>query len=134
MAEDCIHGMNPDWCAVCQKTDHGGIGAPRNYGYYGGQSKQDLLNNVTDQLGLPRETVGVGSSLPSTVFDAAAKRFGIAYGSMPEVGEALAIKAGRPWDADCDSRGSLSGGGSTVTAQGLEVMNKAIATLLARGL
>lgn len=134
MAEDCIHGMNPDWCAVCQKTDHGDIGAPRNYGYYGGQSKQDLLNLVTDQLGMPRETVGVGSSLPSTVFDTVTKRFDIPNGSMPEIGEALAAKAGRPWSADCDSRGSLSGGGSTVTAQGLEVMNRAIATLIGGGL
>jgi len=134
MAEDCVHGMNPDWCAACQKTDHGDIGAPRNYGYYGGQSKQDLLNLVTDQLGMPRETVGVGSSLPSTVFDTVAKRFDIPKDSMPEIGEALAVKAGRSWSADCDSRGSLSGGGSTVTAQGLEVMNRSIATLIVRGL
>jgi len=126
--------MNPDWCAVCQKTDHGDIGGPGNHGYYGGQSKQDLLNHVTDQLGLARETVGVGSSLPSIVFDTAAKRFGVPYGSMPEIGEALAVKASRPWDADCDSRGSLSGGGSTVTAKGLEAMNRSIATLLGRGL
>ena len=134
MAEDCVHGMNPDWCAVCQRTDHRDIGAPGNYGYYGGQSKQDLLNHLTDQLGLARETVGVGSSLPSTVFDTAAKRFGIPYGPMPEIGEALAVKAGRTWDADCDSRVSPSGGGSTVTAQGLEAMNRSIATLIGRGL
>ena len=134
MAEDCVHGMNPDWCAVCQKMDHGDIGSPGSYGYYGGQSKQDLLNHVTDQLGLARETVGVGSSLPSTVFEAAAKRFDIPYGSMSEIGEALAVKAGRPWDADCDSRGSLSGGGSTVTAKGLEVANGSIVTLIRRGL
>lgn len=126
--------MNPEWCAVCQKTDHGVAHASGNYGYFGGQSKQDLLNQLTDQLGLPRETVGVGSSLPSSVFDAAAQRFGISYGSMPEIGEALAAKAGRSWNSDCDSRGSISGGGSTVTAQGLEVMNRSIATLIGRGL
>ena len=82
MAEDCVHGMNPDWCAVCQKTDHGDIGAPGNYGYYSGQAKQDLLNQVTDQLGLARETVGIGSSLSSAVFDTAAKRFGVPYGTV----------------------------------------------------
>lgn len=134
MAEDCVHGMNPEWCAVCQKTDHGDAHASGNYGYFRGQSKQDLLNQLTDQLGLQRETVGLGSSLPSSVFDAAAKRFGISYGSMPEIGEALAVQAGRPWNSDCDSRGSISGGGSTVTAQGLEVMNRSIATLIGRGL
>jgi len=120
--------MNPEWCAVCRKTDHGDVHASGNYGYFGGQSKQDLLNQLTDQLGLPRETVGVGSSLPS------AQRFGISYGSMPEIGEALAVEAGRSWEADCDSRGSLSGGGSTVTAKGLDEMNRSIATLLGRGL
>lgn len=67
MAEDCVHGMNPNWCAVYQKADHGDIDAPGNSRYYAGQWKQDLLNHVTDQLGLARETVGVGSSLPSTV-------------------------------------------------------------------
>jgi hypothetical protein len=76
----------------------------------------------------------VGSSLPSDVFETAARRFGVAVGSMPEIGEGLAVKAGRSWSSDCDSRGSLSGGGSTVTAQGLEVMNRSIATLISRGL
>jgi hypothetical protein len=134
MAEDCVHGMNPDWCAACQKAAQGAVGATGNYGYFGGQSKQDLLNQVTDQLGLPREAIGVGSSLPSGVFDSAATRFAVPSGSMPEIGEALAAKAGRSWDSDCDSRGSLSGGGSTVTAQGMEVMNRSIATLISRGL
>jgi hypothetical protein len=134
MAEDCIHGMNPDWCAVCQKTEHSDVSGPGSYNYFGGQSKQDLLDQLTDQLGLPRESVGVGSSLPSSVFDVAATRFGISNGSMPEIAEALADKAGRSWNSGCDSRGSLSGGGSTVTAQGLEVLNSSIATLIARGL
>jgi len=56
-----------------------------------------LLNQVTDQLGLVRDSVGVGSSLPSNVFDTIAKRFGIPNGSMPAIGATLAGKAGRSW-------------------------------------
>lgn len=34
MAEDCVHGMNPEWCAVCHKTDHSEVSTPGNYGYF----------------------------------------------------------------------------------------------------
>jgi hypothetical protein len=50
-----LHGMNPDWCAECQKLDHGGVGTIGDSGYCRGQSKQDWLNPVTDELGLVRE-------------------------------------------------------------------------------
>ena len=33
MPGDCVRGMNPDWCAVCQKVNHGDIGFPGTYGY-----------------------------------------------------------------------------------------------------
>lgn len=49
---------------------------------------------------------------------------------MPEIGEAIARKAKLPWTASCDSRASRSGGGSTVTAEGLEVMVRALRKLL----
>jgi hypothetical protein len=94
---ECVHGMNPEWCAVCQRRDHGEVSTPGNHGYFEGRSKQDLLNQVSDRLGLVRESVGVGSSLPSNVFDTIAKRFGIPDGSMPEIGAARAGKAGRSW-------------------------------------
>jgi len=42
--------------------------------------------------------------------------------SMPEIGRAIAEKAGLRWGSDCDSTGSISRGGSTVTAVGLRVM------------
>ncbi len=45
---------------------------------------------------------------------------------MPETGEAIAQKAGLTWGPDCDSRGTISGGGSTVTRDGLEVMLKSL--------
>jgi hypothetical protein len=132
VSDECIHGMNPDWCSQCQGHEAPATSRTGDYGYYGGQTKQDLLNRLCDQLGLPREPIGEGSSLPSHVFDAAAAKYGVGARSMPEIGEAITRKAGLAWAPDCDSRGSVSGGGSTVTREGLDVLNRAIATLNAR--
>lgn len=98
----------------------------------GGEVKQEQLDRLCRQLGIPSVRVGVGSSLPSHVFEAAARQCGVQVGSMPEIGEALAMKAGLSWTADCDSRGTVSGGGSTVTREGLDVINRAVAKLLPR--
>lgn len=127
--DECRHGMNPEWCATCLGTDSTTT-AGDTYGYYGGQTKQDLLDELCDALGIPREPVGRGSSLPSHVFDVAADRTGVARGSMPSIGRAVADKAGLTWTADCDSTGSLSGGGSTVTAAGLRILISAVGRLV----
>ena len=75
-------------------------------------------------------SIGVGSSVPSELFDALSNRFQVAPGSMPEVAEAVAGKAGLSWDEICDSRGTLSGGGSTVTLAGLQQLTRAVRLLL----
>jgi hypothetical protein len=75
-------------------------------------------------------TLGVGSSIPSELFEGLAERFGVSPGSMPEVGEAVVALAGGRWDDSCDSRGSVSGGGSTVTAIGLERIIAAVHKLI----
>lgn len=131
MVDDCKHGMDPSWCSICNGLETGPTSASAgNYGYYaGGQSKQDLLVAICNLLGMPRLSVGVGSSLPSEMFTEAATVADVPGGSMPEIGEAIAIKAGLTWSAECDSRGSLSGGGSTVTAEGLKVMLEALKKL-----
>ena len=126
-----MHGMNPEWCSQCNGTDQPVPGSGASDGYYGGETKQDLLNALCDLLSLPSEPIGEGSSLPSHVFLAAAERIGVPLGSMPEIGEAIAQEAGLAWGADCDSRGSISGGGSTVTAEGLRVMLKSLEAILA---
>lgn len=129
--DDCKHGINPAWCAICSGLETGPArSSSGNYGYFGGQSKQDLLVAICDLLGIPRMSVGVGSSLPSEMFEAAAFAAGVPNASMPEIGEAIAVKAGLTWTPDCDSRGSSSGGGSTVTAEGLNVMLEALKRLL----
>lgn len=127
MSDECIHGTNRLWCAFCT---HSEAVAPASrfgeYGFHGGETKQDVLNELCDLLGLPRESVARGSSLPSHVFATAAQRAGVPFGSMPEIGEAIAQKAGKEWGPDCDSRGTLSGGGSTVTLIGLRTVVDAL--------
>ena len=128
--EECIHGMNADWCSICTKVDIGTEGG-RSRGSYGGDTKQDALTRLCESLGIAPARVGVGSSLPASVFEEAAKRCGVVGSkSMPEIGQAIVEKAGLKWTVACDSRGSMSGGGSTVTYEGLVVLNRAAAVLL----
>lgn len=131
--EECIHGMAIEWCGVCTKardsisTARNGLEAP-----HGGETKQAVLNDITDLLRLPRQGVSVGSSLPSDVFAEAARQAGVRNGSMPEVCEMIVRKAGLEYSPTFDSRGSVSGGGSTVTLEGIQAMRKALGSLLRR--
>ena len=129
--DECIHGMSASWCGICTGADGGASDRRGEYGFHGGgDSKQDLLDGVCRVLGIPTEPVGVGSSLPSHVFDEAARQAGVPGGSMPEIGERIAAKAELTWGPECDSRGSISGGGSTVTREGLRVLLDALRKIL----
>ena len=72
-----------------------------------------------------------GSSTPSDMPRALSERFGVPYRSMPETAEAVARLAGVQWDTTCDSRATPSGGGSTVTAEGLRRLRSALRSLIA---
>ena len=123
--------MPPEWCGICQKVPEvGASGGPGSYGFHGGETKQDVLEDICDLLGMPRMTVSVGSSLPSEVFVEAARQLRFTPGSMPEVCEEVIRRAGHAWSPSFDSRGSLSGGGSTVTLEGFQAMRKALRALL----
>src|SRR5689334_7627258 len=126
MSTECRHGIDESWCSICNGSDDGSQSRDGRYGYYGGETKQDLLNELCDLLGVPREPIGEGSSLPSGVFEAAARRAGLRMSSMPQVGRDISRLAGLPWGPECDSTGSLSGGGSTVTAVGLRTLIDAL--------
>lgn len=132
MGTECVHGMDAAWCAICTKADDASGSRAGEYGFHGGRSKQDLLDAICDQLGVAREPIGVGSSLPSHVFHTMAAKVSVPRGSMPEIGQAVAERAGMAWGPSCDSRGSSSGGGSTVTIEGLQVLERALARLLPR--
>jgi len=100
------------------------------YGYQPGETKQDVLDDVCRLLGLPEQPVARGSSLPSDVFAEAARQVGVPPGSMPQVCEAIVRKAGFAYSPDFDSRASNSGGGSTVTVEGIQAMRRALQRLL----
>ena len=95
------------------------------------ERKQDVLNEITDLLRLPRRKVSRGSSLPSDVFQIAADRVGAAGGSMPSRTESIITKAGLQYHPHFDSRDTTSGGGSTVTLEGTQALREALKILLA---
>lgn len=128
--DECIHGIGGAWCGICNATvDAGSTSRTGDYGFHRGRSKQDVLTELCQALGIRGHHVGAGSSLPAEVFEVVAARFALSNGSMPQVGKALAAKAGLQWGANCDSTGSVSGGGSTVTVEGLEIMVQAVRRL-----
>jgi hypothetical protein len=130
--DECVHGMDPTWCATCSETDDALSDRVSATSFHGGERKQDVLNDITDLLGLPRYILppGGGSSLPSAVFDAAAHQAGVPTGSMPEVCESVVRKAGHAYSPSYDSRATNSGGGSTVTLEGIQALRKALLTLM----
>lgn len=130
--DECVHGMAPAWCATCTRTDDIGSSREGASSFHGSERKQDVLNDITDLLGLPRHVLpeGGGSSLPSEVFNTAARRARVPLGSMPEICESLVRKAGQPYSSSYDSRATISGGGSTVTLEGIQAVRTALRALL----
>lgn len=129
--DECRHGIDPAWCATCSNTDDTTTNRTGSYGFQGGETKQDVLDDITRMLGIPSREVSVGSSLPSDVFAAAATRVGVTTtGSMPEVLERVVAKAGHTYNSSFDSRGTISGGGSTVTLEGIQALRSALRALL----
>jgi hypothetical protein len=124
--------MNPEWCSRCRGDDDRAFSGVREIGVQGRDPKQDQLDRLCKQLGIPSVPVGVGGSFPSHVFESAARQCGISERSMPQIGQALAKKAGLDWTADCDSGDTLVAGRHSVTQAGLDVMSEAVAGLLPR--
>lgn len=129
LEDECVHGMNPEWCADCLGQANAGAPSMRSCPL-GGVTKQEVLDEVADLLSVPRQKVSVGSSLPSEIFEAAASRVGVERGSMPAICEKIVTKAGLSYTENFDSRSSRSGGGSTVTLEGLIALRKALSFLL----
>ncbi len=126
--DECIHGMNPMWCANCAERRRAAA-PPVDKPSGGNRSKQNLVDDLCDVLGVARHNLGPGSTLPPRIFRAAATRAKVRHGTMSKVGSAIAAKAGLQWDAACANPGSLAGGNPTVTREGLDVMVKALSIL-----
>lgn len=97
------------------------------------RTKQQIIDEIYGHLARPSPTVSRGSTEPKQVFLDVIRvcRLNIATRlSKPELGEAITAAAGLPWTQDCDSRHAPSGGGSTVTAIGLERVLQSTQVLL----
>ena len=128
--DECIHGMTPAWCATCQGRKSISGQAAVEFRPYDGRSTQNLLNDLCDLLDVARYVAVPGSS-PSRVFDAAAVRAHVDAGSMPEVGAAIATKAGLSWGPECDNRG-IRNGGTVVSREGVGMVVEALGILAKR--
>lgn len=93
------------------------------------EKKQDVINDITDRIGAPRMQVSNGSTEPKALFVEIVRRLDLGIPtslSKPKLAESIATSAGIGWDATCDSRHTPSGGGSTVTIEGLRRVRSAV--------
>lgn len=87
-----------------------------------GPTKQAIMNDISELLGIERFRVSRGSTEPREFFDAVAAAVGVAVDSSTSkqlLAEAVARRLGQEWDETCDSRHRPASGGGTVTGEGL---------------
>lgn len=94
-------------------------------------SKKDEITAIAGLIGIPDPGLGVGSSIYKVLFSEICAHFGLsAQGTMPQQAQRIVTAANLPYQADWfDSRLTLSGGGSTVTLEGLKAIKQAVATM-----
>lgn len=127
--DECIHGMTKVWCEACRpRPDVEAL--PSGRAGDAGRSRQRLLDDLCDLLGVARYVAGPGSS-PQRVFAAAAERAEVEPGSMTDVSAAIATKAGLVWGPECDNR-ERRRHATAVTRDGVDVVVKALGILAAR--
>lgn len=98
------------------------------------ETKQDVVNDITDRLGAAKVLNSTGSTELKRVFELVVDRFELPISkelSKPALAEKIAAHAGVSWDDECDSRRSQSGGGGTVTIDGLRRVRDAVNQFLA---
>lgn len=86
-------------------------------------TKQEVMNEISDCLGMSRYSVSVGSTEPRAFLDAVATAIGLIsedYSTKQILAEGLARFLGEAWDSTCDSREHPQAGGGTVTLVGLQ--------------
>ena len=90
-------------------------------------TKQQVISEVVELLGIPPITVGAGSSIPSVFFTSIAQEMGIPIrGSMPSLAREIIERNQLTWHDEFSSETSPSGGGSTVTVLGLLQIKNAV--------
>lgn len=93
-----------------------------------------MIADIARLVGIPNPGLGIGSSVPKPLFDGTCRRFGLDdSGSMPDQAERVVRAAGVPYVRSAfDSRDTTSGGGSTVTLEGLQQLRGAVHRLIDR--
>jgi hypothetical protein len=96
--------------------------------------KKLIMKEITDLLGLPPVETTVGSSIPSVFFSDVAGTMGLPIVSgMPAMAQRIIENSGLTWDTnEFSSLNAPSGGGGTVTAEGLMQMKNAVLVWLGR--
>lgn len=126
--DQCQHGMAAAGCSYCRGVASSGS-APMVVNS-GVRSRQRLLDELCDQLGIARHAETPGSS-PSRVFAAAANSAKVPSHSMPRIGAAIAAKAGLDWGPSCDNRSHRTEA-TRVTSEGIATVRQALAILAER--
>lgn len=95
-------------------------------------SKESEITAIARLVGIPDPGLGAGSSVYKALFNGVCDRLGLdASGTMPQQAQRIVTAANLPYRADWfDSRGTTSGGGSTVTTEGLQQIKTAVQILL----
>ena len=128
MAEECVHGMEKEWCGLCaprpvyvKPAPPAKVSKPRakSAAAQAKDRKQDCLDSLSHLLGLGSLTVGPGGSIPTELFLELNRRYSVPRGTQPEIAEAVAAKAHVEWEEDCDDRDPLEGNTGTVTVRGM---------------
>lgn len=96
--------------------------------------KRAEVTAIARLVGIPDPGLGTGSSVYKVLFDGVCRRFDLnASGTMPAQAERIVRAANMPYVRSAfDSRDSASGGGSTVTLEGLQQIRAAVQRLIAR--
>ena len=95
------------------------------------ETKSDILVEICDLVSISEYSTTVGSSIPRRFFSDLLDIFGI-----PDEGDAVAATkkllnlAGIEWNSSYASEATPSGGGGTITLDGLKVLRNAVALLL----
>ena len=97
-------------------------------------SKKSEITAIARLVGIPDPGLYEGSSVPKSLFDGVCRRFGLDdSGPMPSQAERIVRAASMPYVKSAfDSRESASGGGSTVTLDGLKQIHSAAQRLIGR--
>ncbi len=92
-------------------------------------SKGELITTICAEIGVRDTGIGPGSTEPKAVLTEVIRELDLpidSSASKPELAEAIARAARLQWHPSMDSRGSPSGGGDTVTADGLRQVLRAV--------